>query len=191
MAGFRTRALSAVVLVAILGTALFFGGYYLWALMLFSSLVGFFEFVRAMRDSADRENMKPDILEAMGYAGIVAMYLILLRGRLIFAFYALVILLIVLMIVYVLQFLFLLKKKKVINKTVIVFSVPLSLPLFPSYHESNYLLFSLYFYTLNTLVSHRYIILYIYFTLWLESYTYYSAEYTYAKYILFFQNFCV
>ena len=83
------------------------------------------------------------------------------------------------------------KKKKVINKTVIVFSVPLSLPLFPFYHESNYLLFSLYFYTLNTHVSHRYIILYIYFTLWLESYTYYSAEYTYAKYILFFQNFCV
>ena len=104
MAGFRTRALSAVVLVAILGTALFFGGYYLWALMLFSSLVGFFEFVRAMRESVNRENMKPDILEAMGYAGIVAMYLILLGGRLIFAFYALVILLIVLMIVYVLQF---------------------------------------------------------------------------------------
>ena len=108
MAGFRTRALSAVVLVAVLGTALFFGGLYLWALMLFSSLVGFFEFVRAMRESPDRKNMKPDILEAMGYAGIIVIYgiLIILSSEtgLIYVFYSLVLLLIVLMIVYVLQF---------------------------------------------------------------------------------------
>ena len=65
MAGFKTRALSAVVLVAILGTALFFGGYYLWALMFFSSIVGFFEFLRAMRELEDRGSMKPDILEAL------------------------------------------------------------------------------------------------------------------------------
>ncbi|MBQ7583434.1 MAG: phosphatidate cytidylyltransferase [Lachnospiraceae bacterium] len=104
MAGFRIRALSAVVLVAVLGSALFFGGYYLWALMLFSSLVGFFEFVRAMREPADRGNMKPDVLEALGYAGIIAIYIILITSHLIFAFYALVLLLIALMIVYVLQF---------------------------------------------------------------------------------------
>ena len=65
MAGFKTRALSAVVLVAILGTALFFGGYYLWALMFFSSIVGFFEFLIAMRELEDRGSMKPDILEAL------------------------------------------------------------------------------------------------------------------------------
>ena len=108
MAGFKTRALSAVVLVAVLGTALFFGGYYLWGLMLFSSLVGYFEFVRAMREPSERENMKPDILEALGYIGIVVIYAILIAvqpGRdLIFVFYALVLLLIALMIVYVLQF---------------------------------------------------------------------------------------
>lgn len=104
MAGFKTRALSAVVLVAVLGSALFFGGYYLWALMLFSSIVGFFEFVRAMREPSERDNMRPDILEAFGYLGIVTMYLILLTGKLIFAYYAIVLLLIALMIVYVLQF---------------------------------------------------------------------------------------
>lgn len=104
MAGFRTRALSAVVLVVVLGTALFFGGYYLWALMLAASLVGFYEFLRAMREPADRENMKPDILEALGYAGIAVIYGVLLIGRLILAFYVLVILLIALMIAYVLQF---------------------------------------------------------------------------------------
>ncbi|MBQ9359867.1 MAG: phosphatidate cytidylyltransferase [Lachnospiraceae bacterium] len=104
MAGFRTRALSAIVLVVVLGTALFFGGYYLWALMLAASLVGFYEFLRAMRKPADRENMKPDILEALGYAGIAVIYGVLLIGRLIWAFYVLVILLIALMIAYVLQF---------------------------------------------------------------------------------------
>ena len=104
MAGFRTRALSAIVLVVVLGTALFFGGYYLWALMLAASLVGFYEFLRAMREPADRENMKPDILEALGYAGIAVIYGVLLIGQLIWAFYALIILLIALMIAYVLQF---------------------------------------------------------------------------------------
>ena len=108
MAGFKVRALSAVVLVAILGTALFFGGYYLWALMLLSSLVGFFEFLRAMREPSERDNMKPDILEAVGYAGVAALYVILLvvnpGNDLIVVFYALVLLLIALMIVYVLQF---------------------------------------------------------------------------------------
>ncbi len=104
MAGFRTRALSAIVLVVVLGTALFFGSYYLWALMLFASLVGFYEFVRAMREPSDRLNMKPDILEGLGYAGVVMVYLVLLIGQPIWAFYVLVILLIALMIAYVLQF---------------------------------------------------------------------------------------
>ena len=104
MAGFKTRALSAVVLVAILGTALFFGGYYLWALMFFSSIVGFFEFLRAMREPEDRGSMKPDILEALGYTGIAAVYMVILFGWLIWVFYVLILLLIALMIAYVLQF---------------------------------------------------------------------------------------
>ena len=108
MAGFRTRALSAVVLVAVLGSALFFGSYYLWALMFFSSIVGFFEFLRAMREPADRENMKPDILESLGYAGISAVYLVFIIWDpikdLVYVFYVLVLLLTALMIFYVMQF---------------------------------------------------------------------------------------
>ncbi|MCR5747615.1 MAG: phosphatidate cytidylyltransferase [Lachnospiraceae bacterium] len=104
MVGFKTRAISAVALVIILGSALFFGGYYLWALMMFSSLVGFFEFVRAMRPGDERANMKPDILEALGYIGIVVLYITLLSGQLTFVYYVLIVLLIALMIAYVLQF---------------------------------------------------------------------------------------
>ncbi|MCR5775569.1 MAG: phosphatidate cytidylyltransferase [Lachnospiraceae bacterium] len=108
MAGFKTRVLSAVVLVVVLGTALFFGGYYLWALMLGASLTGYFEFVRAMRDPADRADMKPDILELLGYAGVVAVYIVLLivgpAHDLTLIYYTLIILLIALMIIYVLRF---------------------------------------------------------------------------------------
>ena len=104
MAGFRIRAISAVVLVAVLGSALYFGGYYLWGLMLFASEIGFFEFARAMREPGERENMRPDVLEALGYSGIAVTYVTLLIGRVIYAYYALVILLIAFMIVYVMQF---------------------------------------------------------------------------------------
>ncbi|MCR5235870.1 MAG: phosphatidate cytidylyltransferase [Lachnospiraceae bacterium] len=108
MAGFKIRALSAVVLVAVLGTALFFGGYYLWALMLCASLVGFFEFARAMREPESRSSMKPDVLEILGYAGILILYVIIPAAGsercLSFMFYSLILLLIALMIVYVLQF---------------------------------------------------------------------------------------
>ena len=108
MAGFRMRALSSAVLVAVLGSALFFGGYYLWALMIFASMVGFYEFLRAMRAPDLRSDMKPDILELLGYAGIAVIYLFLMPGDItddiVLVFYTLVILLIALMIVYVLQY---------------------------------------------------------------------------------------
>jgi phosphatidate cytidylyltransferase len=105
MAGFRTRAISAVVLVAALGSALFFGGYYLWGLMLFASETGFFEYARAMRDPADRASMKPDILEILGYAGIAALYIVMLmRDSDAHIMYTLILLLVALMIVYVMQF---------------------------------------------------------------------------------------
>ena len=105
MAGFRTRAVSAVVLVAVLGSALYFGGYYLWALMLFASETGFFEFSRAMRDPSGRDDMKPDILELLGYCGIAVLYIVMLVWDSdVHIMYTLILLLIALMIVYVLQF---------------------------------------------------------------------------------------
>ena len=108
MAGFKVRTFSAAVLVIVLGTALIFGNYYLWALMFFASLMGFYEFVRAMREAKDRDNMKPDVLEGLGYAGIAAVYVVLAFGGaskdLTVVFYTLIIILIALMIAYVLQF---------------------------------------------------------------------------------------
>ncbi|MCR5409935.1 MAG: phosphatidate cytidylyltransferase [Lachnospiraceae bacterium] len=108
MAGFRTRALSAVVLVAVLGSALFIGDYYLWGLMFFASVKGLYEFMRAMRDPENRDDMKPDALEIFGYIGVAAIYVTLLlvsqEGQFVFIFYTLIVLLIALMIIYVLQF---------------------------------------------------------------------------------------
>lgn len=108
MAGFRTRALSAVVLVAVLGSALFIGEYYLWGLMFFASIKGLYEFMRAMRDPENRDDMKPDALEIFGYIGVATIYVTLLlvsqEGQFVFIFYTLIVLLIALMIIYVLQF---------------------------------------------------------------------------------------
>ncbi len=81
MAGFKTRVLSAVVLVIILGSALYFGGAYLWALLLFLSLAGLFEFYRALRPEAQRSGFKPGILEVVGYLGCVFYYFVMLLTR--------------------------------------------------------------------------------------------------------------
>ena len=105
MAGFKTRALSAVVLVAVLGSALYFGGYYLWGLLLFSSEVGIFEFFRAMRPQDAREKMKPDIIESVGYIGTAAYYIVMLfipEEK--YMFLTLIDVLILLMIIYVFTF---------------------------------------------------------------------------------------
>ncbi len=105
MAGFKKRALSAVVLVAVLGSALIYGKWYLWVLMLFASLMGFFEFTRAMRDVSERDNMKPDALEIIGYTGIVALYLVIyFSNSPLYMLYILLLILIASMITYVLQY---------------------------------------------------------------------------------------
>lgn len=105
MAGFRTRAISSVVLVAVLGTALYFGGYYLWGLLLAASEIGLFEFYRAMREPSERAGMKANVLEIMGYAGTAVYYTVMLftlSEK--FLFLTLIVLLIILMIIYVLTF---------------------------------------------------------------------------------------
>ena len=77
MAGFKTRVLSAIVLVAVLGTALYFGGAYLWALLLFLSLIGLFEFYRAMKPVDKRTGFGVNALEIMGYTGCILYYIVL------------------------------------------------------------------------------------------------------------------
>ncbi len=81
MAGFKTRVLSAVGLVIILGSALYFGGAYLWALLLFLSLVGLFEFYRALRPENERTGFKPGVLELVGFIGCIFYYLVMLLTR--------------------------------------------------------------------------------------------------------------
>ncbi|MCR4590128.1 MAG: phosphatidate cytidylyltransferase [Lachnospiraceae bacterium] len=52
----KTRVLSAVVLVAILGTGLFVGGLLWWVLLLFISMIGYHEFCEAIRKKPGAEN---------------------------------------------------------------------------------------------------------------------------------------
>lgn len=105
MAGFKVRTASAVVLVAVLGSALYFGGYYLWALLLAASEIGLFEFYRAMRAPEERAGMKMNVLEFTGYAGIGIYYVImLLYASEKYLFLTLILLLTALMIIYVLSY---------------------------------------------------------------------------------------
>ena len=105
MAGFRTRALSAVALVLILGSALIVGKYYLWGLMLFCSLVGFYEFSGAMRTPEARADKRPHMVEIPGYIGIILLYVvILLWNTALYTLYVLMLLLISMMIIYVMKY---------------------------------------------------------------------------------------
>ncbi len=105
MAGFKVRVLSSVVLVLLLGSALWIGGPYLWLLLLFASEVGLFEFYRAMRPEEKRQGFAPDVLEITGFAGCFLYYLLLLKSEsLRYPVFLLVGILILMMIVYVIRY---------------------------------------------------------------------------------------
>lgn len=101
---FKTRLLSGIVLVVILASALVLGNMVLWALLLFVSLVGLYEFYRAVRKKGE-ENSAAGMLEAVGYAGCFAYYLIMLfRTEEQYLFLTLILILIVMMFVYVFSY---------------------------------------------------------------------------------------
>ncbi|MCR5651255.1 MAG: phosphatidate cytidylyltransferase [Lachnospiraceae bacterium] len=77
MAGFKARVLSGAVLLLVAGSALYFGGAYLWALLLFLALVGLFEFYRALRPENERGGFKPGVLEVVGYTGCICYYMVI------------------------------------------------------------------------------------------------------------------
>ncbi len=105
MGGFKIRVLSAVVLVILLGSALWIGGAYLWLLLLFASVIGLFEFYRAVRTEDRRNSRIPDMLEAIGYAGCILYYIVILYGgRERELFFAATGTLILMMVVYVFRF---------------------------------------------------------------------------------------
>ncbi|MBO6137193.1 MAG: phosphatidate cytidylyltransferase [Lachnospiraceae bacterium] len=69
-----TRIISGAALVVILGSALFFGGYYLWALCIFISIIGMRELLKVFRAPEERENFKPDRLDIVGFVCAAAYY---------------------------------------------------------------------------------------------------------------------
>ena len=94
---FKTRLLSGIVLLLILASALFVGNEYLWGLTFAISMVGLFEFYRAVR----KENQKKS-LEIVGYAGAIVYYLVLLfAGEVENLFLVLILTVIVMMFIYV------------------------------------------------------------------------------------------
>lgn len=94
---FKTRLLSGIVLLLILASALFIGNEYLWGLTFAISMVGLFEFYRAVR----KENQKKS-LEIVGYAGAIVYYLVLLfAGEVENLFLVLILTVIVMMFIYV------------------------------------------------------------------------------------------
>ncbi|MBQ9550069.1 MAG: phosphatidate cytidylyltransferase [Lachnospiraceae bacterium] len=89
----RTRVFSAIVLVAVLGAGLYYGGLLWWVLLLFISIIGYNEFCRAVRripvegksndgSSSDEDPRYETALpEIAGYLLSVAYYVVILLSR--------------------------------------------------------------------------------------------------------------
>ena len=72
-----TRIISGAALVIILGSALFFGGYYLWILSIFISVVGMTELIKVFRSPEERENYRPDRMDIVGFIMAGAYYILI------------------------------------------------------------------------------------------------------------------
>ena len=81
----RTRVISAIVLVLILGTGLYVGGLVWWVLLLFISLVGYREFCTAIFSGDEAGELKPEegvrnpaVPEVMGYVLTILYYVLIM-----------------------------------------------------------------------------------------------------------------
>lgn len=72
-----TRIISGAALVVILGSALFFGGYYLWILSLFISVVGMRELIMVFRSPEEREHFRLDRMDIVGFVMAGAYYILI------------------------------------------------------------------------------------------------------------------
>ncbi|MCR5778850.1 MAG: phosphatidate cytidylyltransferase [Lachnospiraceae bacterium] len=77
----KTRVLSGIALVIILGGALYMGGYFLWTLLLFASIIGLIELYRAMHGINIGESYKFNILEMVGIVSSLAFYCSILFSK--------------------------------------------------------------------------------------------------------------
>ncbi|NBH81986.1 phosphatidate cytidylyltransferase [bacterium C-53] len=101
---FKARLISGIVLVVVLAAALIMGDLVLWALLLFISLVGLQEFYHAVRKK-DEESGTSRMTEAVGYAGCICYYLIMImQSREQYLFLTLIMILTVMMFVYVFSY---------------------------------------------------------------------------------------
>ncbi|MGN0376065.1 MAG: phosphatidate cytidylyltransferase [Suilimivivens sp.] len=100
---FKTRLISSIVLVVIALFTILQGGYILAAVLLFLSLVGYRELMKACRLSGDEGKFGP--LEIVGYAGIVLYYLLMVfTSERIYLFLTMIMILVAFMFLYVLTF---------------------------------------------------------------------------------------
>lgn len=74
----RTRVISAIVLVALLGAGLFYGGLLWWVLLLFISAVGYHEYCMAIRKIPVGEKYEMALPEMAGYLCTVFYYILIL-----------------------------------------------------------------------------------------------------------------
>ncbi|MCR5527282.1 MAG: phosphatidate cytidylyltransferase [Lachnospiraceae bacterium] len=101
----KTRVLSGIALVIILGSALYVGGYYLWTLLLFASLMGQVELYRALHGVSYSEHYKCTSLEIAGIIETFCYYIsILLTDSMEVPVFVIITSLIADMIIYVLSF---------------------------------------------------------------------------------------
>lgn len=100
---FKTRLISSVVLVAIALFTILQGGYVLAAILLFLSLVGYGELMKACKLSG--KGGKESALTGLGCAGIVVYYFLMaFTSERIYLFLAIVMILVAFMFLYVLTF---------------------------------------------------------------------------------------
>ena len=77
----KTRVISGIALVIILGGALYMGGYFLWTLLLFASIIGLIEFYRAIHSVNIGEKYRLSPLEMTGLVSSIAYYAVILLSK--------------------------------------------------------------------------------------------------------------
>ena len=97
---FKTRLLSGIVLVLVAFLTINCGGYVLLATLLCVSLIGMQELYRAMKVRTDGFHA----LEAVGYVGILLIYLLLIPEKPVYPLMGVIVSLVLIMFVYVFSY---------------------------------------------------------------------------------------
>lgn len=101
---FKTRVISGIIVAVVMFSALWAGGIWLLALLLFCSVVGLYEFYHAVGLLKEKEYISP--LTGVGYAGAICLYSaqLIFPGEYMFVLFITVIVLLVILGMYVFTF---------------------------------------------------------------------------------------